>query len=69
MSDSVPSIGSVSGYQQALLAQQVQIAALAKANAVQKDQGQAVLALLESVVDLSAQISGAADGGHVDISA
>jgi hypothetical protein len=60
MSASIPSVASVSAYQQTLLAQQVQVAALAKSNDVAKEQGAAVLALLESAVDLSAATAHAA---------
>lgn len=59
MSD-IPSIASASAYQQALISQQIQIATLAKANDTAKAQGEAVLALLESVVDLSAATTQAA---------
>lgn len=61
---SIPSIGSVVAYQQALLSQQVQIAAMAKTNDVVEAQGEAVLELLEAAVQLS---EAAASGSGIDI--
>lgn len=66
MSSSIPSIAGVSAYQQALLAQQVQIAALAKANETARSQGEAVLALLESAMEVSAALNDAA-AGHLNV--
>jgi len=66
MSSSIPSIAGDSAYQQALLAQQVQIAALAKANETARSQGEAVLALLESAMEVSAALNDAA-AGHLNV--
>ena len=57
MSLNIPSIASVSAYQQALVAQQVNIATLAKANDAMKAQGEAAIALLQSAVDVATQTS------------
>jgi len=66
MSD-IPSIASASAYQQALISQQIQIATLAKANDTAKAQGEAVLSLLESAVELNASMQHDVSSSHVDV--
>ncbi|MCB9866115.1 MAG: hypothetical protein H6816_05720 [Phycisphaerales bacterium] len=67
MSD-IPSIASASAYQQALISQQIQIATLAKANDTAKAQGEAVLSLLESAVELNASMQhGASSASGIDV--
>ena len=70
MSLNIPSIASVSAYQQALVAQQVNIATLTKANDAAKAQGEAVVALLQSAVDVATQSSQTrAANGQLDVTA
>lgn len=55
MSDSIPSVASVVDYKQALLAQQVQIAVLAKSNDFAKAEGAAVVEMIESAAEESTE--------------
>jgi hypothetical protein len=63
MSD-IPSIGSAVGYQQALLAQKVQIAMLAKSNDVMKSEGEAMVEMIQSAMDAS---SAATSSSSLDV--
>lgn len=69
MTDAIPSVADVSAFQQGQLAQQVSIAVAAKTLDAAKAQGQAVLSLLTSAVELQQQAlpTEPGKGRHVDV--
>ena len=65
----ISSLDAVSGIQQEQIQQQISTAVMAQANQVAKEQGEAVLALIDSVVQEGQEASSAADAHHLDVTA
>ncbi len=58
------SINGVVAFRQALTQQQIDIAVMAKSQQVMRDQGEAVLALLESAAQAAADLASASGSGN-----
>lgn len=65
----ISSLDAVSGMQQTQIQQQISTEVLAKANQVAKEQGEAVLALIDSVVQEGQEASSDAHDHHLDVTA
>ncbi|MCH7527256.1 MAG: hypothetical protein IID39_07455 [Planctomycetes bacterium] len=65
----ISSLDAVSGIQQEQIQQQITTAVMAQANQVAKEQGEAVLALIDSVVQEGQEASSAAAAHQLDVTA